>query len=262
MRRVTAWWRLALAAGAALVALLCVPALGLVGQVGRLRFQRSFFVVLAAALGVRVAAVGGDDLAGRVEPRPGQGALLVSNHVSWLDVVAVNTVAPVRCLAKAEIAGWPVIGPLASAAGTVFVDRAALSRLPGTVFELSRALREGWLVAVFGEGTTRCGKQVGRFHNAPFQAALEADAVVRPVTVRYRLAGAGETTHPAMIAGDSLLDCARRIARLSGLIVEVRIGEPIAPSRAGDRRLLAAFAETAVRGTLREARVRVRETSR
>ena len=97
--------------------------------------------------------------------RPGvgrrDGVLVVANHLSWIDVLALAAVAPVRPLAKREVGEWPFIGRLARRAGALFVDRAGLRALPGTVAELAAALRAGDAVAVFPEGTTWCGRRGG-----------------------------------------------------------------------------------------------------
>ncbi|HVV19210.1 MAG TPA: lysophospholipid acyltransferase family protein [Pseudonocardiaceae bacterium] len=180
----------------------------------------------------------------------GRGALVVSNHVSWLDIVVVNAVRPMRSVAKAEIAGWPVVGRLASRAGTVFLDRARLRSLPGTVTELASALRGGALVNVCPEGTTWCGLGLGRFRPALFQAAIDGGVPVRPVVVRYRLTGGAPTTWPAFVGDETLIDSVGRTARLRGLVVEVHVLPEIAPGRARDRFELAGLAETAVRDAL------------
>jgi 1-acyl-sn-glycerol-3-phosphate acyltransferase len=101
---------------------------------------RVVFRAVLLAFGVRLRVRG--DLA----VTRGRGAFVVANHVSWLDIVAVNAVRPMRSVAKKEIGGWPVLGRLTAAAGTVFVDRERLRALPGTVFELATALRGGAVI--------------------------------------------------------------------------------------------------------------------
>ncbi|MFC4004699.1 lysophospholipid acyltransferase family protein [Prauserella oleivorans] len=214
---------------------------------GRQRLVRLVFRGLLAALGVRLVVHGELDGTGR-------GALVVTNHISFLDIIGVNAVRPMRALAKREIAGWPVLGGLVSRAGTVFVDRERLSTLPGTVAELAAALRSGSLVNVTPEGTTWCGLASGRFRPAAFQAAIDGGVPVRPLALRY-LAGGRETTQPAFIGPESLIASLRRVVRLRGLVLEVHVCPEIAPGRAADRRKLAALAEAAVRSALGTAAV-------
>ncbi|MFF3766461.1 lysophospholipid acyltransferase family protein [Streptomyces sp. NPDC001922] len=197
---------------------------------------------LVAALGVRVRITGGD------AERTAAGALVVANHVSWLDIPLIAAARPGRMLAKAEIAHYPVLGRLAARGGTLFVDRARLRALPGTVGEIASVLRTGRTVVAFPEGSTWCGRRHGRFRNAVFQAALDASAPVQPVAVRYRLLDRSPTAVPAFIGEDTLLTSVRRVARSRGLVAELVLLPRIPAGAYPDRRALARAAHTAVRG--------------
>lgn len=209
--------------------------------------MRLIFRSMLRAFGVRLVVHG--DAEFRLA-EAGRGALVVNNHISWLDIVAVNALRPMRALAKREIASWPVLGGLIARGGTIFLDRERLSTLPATMAELAEALRGGSLVNVSPEGTTWCGLASGRFATAAFQAAIDGGVPVRPLALRYRVADGRETTQPAFIGAESLIDSLRRVARLRGLMLEVFVCEEIAPGRAADRRELAALAESAVRSAL------------
>lgn len=111
--------------------------------------------------------------------------MLVANHVSWLDIYAINAVLPVRFVAKSEIRSWPVIGWLSANTGTLFIRRAQRRdtfRIGGEIVE---AMQGGDVVAVFPEGTTSDGSQVLRFHSSLLQPALQAEARVHPAALRY-----------------------------------------------------------------------------
>ncbi|MBK1786101.1 lysophospholipid acyltransferase family protein [Prauserella cavernicola] len=233
--------RLCAAIGVVFAALLIAPLL--VVLPGRQRVVRLVFRGVLAAFGVRLVVHGSLDGEGR-------GALVVNNHVSWLDIVGVSAVRPMRALAKKEIASWPVLGGLVSRSGNIFLDRERLSTLPSTVAELAESLRAGSLVNVTPEGTTWCGRASGRFRPAAFQAAIDGGVPVRPVALRYRLADGRETTLPAFIGPESLIASLSRVARLRGLVLEVFVCPEIAPGRAADRRELAALAEAAVHSAL------------
>ncbi|MBB3665844.1 1-acyl-sn-glycerol-3-phosphate acyltransferase [Prauserella sediminis] len=229
--------------GAALVVtagLLLVPVLAI--PPCRDRVVRGVFRGLLAALGIRLVVHGELDGSGR-------GALVVSNHISFADILGLNATRPMRALAKREIASWPVLGTLASRAGTVFLDRERLSALPAAVDALATALRSGALITVNPEGTTWCGSASGRFRPALFQAAIDAGVPVRPVAVRY-LAGGRETTRPAFIGPESLIASLRRTVAIPDLTLELTVCPEIAPGRAGDRRELAALADAAVASAL------------
>lgn len=236
--------RLAAAITVLLTALASAPLLSVAGRDGRNRLVRTVFRGLLRAFGVRLVVHG--SLAGT----PGRGALVAHNHVSWLDTVAVNAVRPMRALAKKDIAGWPVLGGLVTAAGSVYVDRERLRTLPATVAELAEVMRGGGLVDVCAEGTTWCGEGPGPFVAAPFQAAVDAGVPVVPVALRYRTADGRETAAPAFVGSDTILDSVRRVAALRGLVVEVRVLPEIAPGTAAGRRELAALAEASVRSAL------------
>ncbi|MFE3499238.1 lysophospholipid acyltransferase family protein [Kitasatospora sp. NPDC059160] len=181
------------------------------------------------------------------------GALVVANHVSWLDIPLLAAGRPGRSLAKTEVRRWPVLGPLVAWGGTVFLDRDRLRTLPDTVAAVTEVLRSGHPVIVFPEGSTWCGRESGRFRPALFQAAVEAGAFVQPVTIRYRLADGRPTSAPAFIGDDGLLTSLARVVAVRGLVAEVTFLPPIPPpgpqpTRAGARRELARAAQAAVEG--------------
>ncbi|TNH31503.1 1-acyl-sn-glycerol-3-phosphate acyltransferase [Micromonospora orduensis] len=199
----------------------------------------------ARAFGVRLV------VRGRL---PRRRALLVANHVSWLDILAVLAVAPTRMVAKREVRSWPVVGVLAAAAGTVFVDRSRPRELPATVRRLADALRAGRSVAVFPEGTTWCAgegaddcRPGGGFRPAMFQAAIDSGSPVVPLRLGYRCEATGSsTTAAAFLGADTLLRSVARVVAARDLVVSVTIAAALHPARDADRRLLARAAESAV----------------
>ncbi|TDC59496.1 1-acyl-sn-glycerol-3-phosphate acyltransferase [Micromonospora sp. KC207] len=205
----------------------------------------------ARAFGVRLV------VRGRLPRRP---ALVVANHASWLDVLALLAVAPARVLAKREVRAWPLVGPLAAAAGTLFVDRARPRALPATVHRVAAALRAGHPVAVFPEGTTWCGAALGcrpggGFRPAVFQAAVDAGAPVVPVRIGYGLTAAAAsaaatagvpTTAGAFLGAETLGRSLWRVLATRGLTVTVTATAALHPGRDADRRRLARIAESAV----------------
>ena len=190
---------------------------------------------ILAALGVRLVWRG---------PAPRPGSLLVANHVSWLDILVLWAVAPVRLVAKGEVGAWPGIGVLAGLSGAIFIDRSRPKQLPRTVAEVTAALRSGRTVAAFPEGTTSCGVNQGRFRPALFQAAIDAGAPVVPATLRY------DSTAAAFIGEDTLWASVRRVAALRSLTVTLVTAPALRPAGGADRRLLAraAQASTGVSG--------------
>ncbi|GDY31882.1 lysophospholipid acyltransferase family protein [Gandjariella thermophila] len=235
-------FRLAALAAALLAGLL----IGLVVPVlpGRARQAavRGWFGAILRATGARLRVHAPDGVAG-FGAVPGRGLLVTCNHVSWLDIVALNAVQPLRMVAKREIRSWPVIGPLASRAGTLYLDRERLSALPDAVAALTEALRSGSTVGVFPEGTTWCGLAAGRYRPAAFQAALDAGVPVRPVVLRYRRSDGTPTTGAAFVGDATLWSSVRRTVGLRRLVVELHVLDEITAS--ADRRALAAATQSA-----------------
>jgi 1-acyl-sn-glycerol-3-phosphate acyltransferase len=243
----------------------CLPAQG--ERVGALRFAtrlaRLVLVLAAAVVGVpllrgrarqrwlRACAGGalraaGVRLAVTGRPRPG-GALVVANHLSWIDVLALYATGPVRMQAKSEVATWPVIGRLAARTGALFVDRAGLRALPRTVARTADALRAGAVVGVFPEGTTWCGAAAGPFRRAAFQAAIDARVPVRPVAFVLRLPDGTPTRAGAFVGDQTLWDSLTRVLRLPRLNCAMTLLPDLDPAGV-DRRALARAAAAAVSG--------------
>ncbi|GAA4956580.1 lysophospholipid acyltransferase family protein [Actinoplanes utahensis] len=214
-----------------MTALAGVLLLGLLAAVLHSGALRVMARAIIAVLGVKVVWRG---------PAPRPGSLLVANHVSWLDVVALAAVTPVRLVAKHDVRAWPALGGAARRAGTIFIDRTRPSTLPGTVREVAAALRAGRSVAVFPEGTTFCGPESGRFRPALFQAAIDAGAPVVPVSVSY------DSTEACFVGEDTLGASVVRVARIRGLTLTLVAAPALRPDTGADRRVLARAAQSSL----------------
>jgi 1-acyl-sn-glycerol-3-phosphate acyltransferase len=147
--------------------------------------------------------------------------LIVGNHVSWLDIWVVNSVVPVRFVAKSDIRRWPVVGFLVSGAGTIFIERQKRHDTMRTNRAIVLALTRGEHVAVFPEGTTTDGTELKPFHASLFQPALGAGARVVVMTLRY-VRGDGSVNLDASYAGArSLWESIRLILAQRRLRAEV-----------------------------------------
>ncbi|MGQ0573136.1 MAG: lysophospholipid acyltransferase family protein [Pseudonocardia sp.] len=172
------------------------------------------------------------------------GSLLVANHLSWIDVVALASVVPMRMLAKREVRSWPLVGALAARCGAVFLDRASLRALPATVAATADVLRIGGTVGVFPEGTTWCGAAAGPFRPAVFQAALDAGAAVAPVALVLRGPDGRPAPEAAFVGEQTLGEALLRGLRLRRITCEITVLPALAPR--GDRRSMAAAAAAAI----------------
>jgi 1-acyl-sn-glycerol-3-phosphate acyltransferase len=111
--------------------------------------------------------------------------LIVSNHVSWIDICILNTVLPLRFVAKSDVRRWPLVGFLVSRVGTIFIERRNPLDTVRTNRAIEEALTRGEHVAIFPEGTSTDGTELKPFHASLFQPGLGAVARVVAVAVRY-----------------------------------------------------------------------------
>jgi 1-acyl-sn-glycerol-3-phosphate acyltransferase len=176
----------------------------------------------------------------RISGIPHSGAaLIVSNHVSWLDVAAIHAAAPqARFVAKADVLAWPLLGGLIRGAGTLFIERERKRDALRVVHAMAQALQDGDAVAVFPEGTTGPGPQPLPFHANLLQAAIATATPVQPVVLRF--SDAAQRFSPAVeyLGETSLLQSIWRVASARGLEAHVDL-LPAVASAAADRRALA-----------------------
>jgi 1-acyl-sn-glycerol-3-phosphate acyltransferase len=165
--------------------------------------------------------------------------LLVSNHVSWLDIFAVFAVFPSLFVAKSEIRRWPLVGRLVERVGTLFIERGSRRHARSMNERIVAALASGRVVAVCPEGTTTDGRTVKHFHAALLQPAIDAGAAVLPVALRYRNGQGGDTDAAIYIGDMSLVESMWRIARAPALEVELRFAAVIDPQGLRRRELAA-----------------------
>jgi 1-acyl-sn-glycerol-3-phosphate acyltransferase len=224
-------------------ALLLIPVLPLlaVPMPGRSRVQRSCCRLVLRCFGVRVA-LSGDPV------RNLRGVLVVSGHVSWLDVFVIGAVSPGSFVARADLISWPAVGPLARIMKIIPIERESLRRLPGVVGAIADRLRAGRTVVAFPEATTFCGpahQRSGGFYPAMFQAAVDAARPVQPLRLSYRHGDGSPSTVPAFVGDDALLSSMRRLVRERRTVAHVQVAPLQLPGT--DRRELAERCRALVR---------------
>jgi 1-acyl-sn-glycerol-3-phosphate acyltransferase len=137
---------------------------------------------------------------------PASGSmLLVSNHISWLDILVIHAAGHCRFVSKADIKHWPVLGTLTTAAGTLYIERESRRDAMRVVHHMSAALRAGDIVAVFPEGTTGNGVDLLPFHANLLQAAISVDAPVQPIALSFIDTTTRQTSQAASYVGDETL---------------------------------------------------------
>jgi 1-acyl-sn-glycerol-3-phosphate acyltransferase len=174
--------------------------------------------------------------------------LLLANHVSWLDILAVHAVHAARFVSKADVRRWPLVGFLVASGGTLFIEREKKRDALRVVHHVAEALRDGATVALFPEGTTGSGPTLLPFHANLLQAALAAGAPVQPVALRFSEPGARFSEAVVYLGETTLLQSLWRIAAADGLAAHVQL-LPALGVEGLDRRALAAE----VRGRIQAA---------
>jgi 1-acyl-sn-glycerol-3-phosphate acyltransferase len=181
----------------------------------------------------------GITLHARGTPRPG-AKLVVSNHVSWLDIAAIHAVIPeAHFVSKADVKQWPLIGRLVAGAGTLFIEREKKRDALRVVHQMAEALQAGDTVAVFPEGTTGDGRTLLPFHANLLHAAVTTATPVQPVVLRFFDAQHTISPLAEFLGETTLAQSAWRFVCARGLNVEVRVLAAQATAHA-DRRALAA----------------------
>lgn len=138
-------------------------------------------------------------------PEAHAGALLVANHISWLDILVMNAGQPARFVSKADVKHWPLLGSLITGAGTLYIERESRRDAMRVVHHVAERLQADDLIAIFPEGTTGDGVALLPFHANLFQAAIAADAPVVPAALSFVHAQTGAPHNAPTYIGDTTL---------------------------------------------------------
>jgi 1-acyl-sn-glycerol-3-phosphate acyltransferase len=220
----------------------------------------NYYRVLIRILGIRVRVVG--------EPVRDRAVLLVSNHVSWADILVIGSIAPVAFISKSEVAKWPLVGVTARLQRTVFVDRSRRQQTGDAIAEIVSRLAGGTSMVLFAEGTSSDGNHVLPFRSALIGAVKEAGArsesgiLIQPMSICYTGINGIPMgrQHRPLIAWYGDLDFMPHIKTLmdrGAVDAVVTYGEPIAADGATDRKAMTKTLESTVR-TLAAATLRGR----
>ncbi len=168
--------------------------------------------------------------------------MLVSNHISWLDIIAIEAVFPATFVGKAEIRRWPLIGWLCTRVGTLYIERTRKSDVHRANHRLAEEMEQGRAVAICPEGTTTFGDELLHFHAGLLEPAVEAHATVQPVALRYLDAGGKPTRAAGYAGGISMLESLKAILAAPNMCVVLAFTRSLA-SAGRTRRELASAAE-------------------
>jgi 1-acyl-sn-glycerol-3-phosphate acyltransferase len=174
----------------------------------------------------------------KVLGRPVQNgpALMVANHISWLDISVIHAARHCRFVSKSDIRDWPLLGTLATGAGTLYIERTSRKDALRMVKDMAEAMKNGDVVAVFPEGTTSDGRDLLPFHANLIQSAILAEAPVQPMSLKFIDARSGEPSFaPCYIGDDTLLGSIWRTLKAPKIIAVVHFGE-LQQAQGRDRR--------------------------
>lgn len=199
--------------------------------------------MLLRLLGVRLTT------RGAVPTAAGEPLVLVSNHISWLDIFVIDALRATRFVAKSEVRGWPLLGWLAARTGTMFIERGRRHAAAAVNRDIAAALAARDTVGLFPEGTTTLGDELRPFHAALFQAAIEIGHPLRPVAIRYRDADGAPSLAATYVGDQSFVESLWAITGERSIAAEATFGEDIATA-GSDRRTVARQAEAVIARSL------------
>ncbi|MDB5840205.1 MAG: plsC [Herminiimonas sp.] len=226
----------------------------LVGAAGREARVRRWSAQLLAICGVRVKV----RMAAGVPPAA--RALIVANHISWLDIFVINSLQPCRFVAKSDIRDWPLVGWLCEKSGTIFIARGRQRDVRRIFKGLVESIHAGERVAFFPEGTTAAQGTVLPFHSNLFEAAIDARVPIQPYALRY-LGSDGEPHEAINFDGDmTFAESMLRVLRVRRFTAELILLSPIGTEGAHRRELAAATREAIVAALRRDPAVDTADT--
>lgn len=224
--------------------LTCALIFPLIDTVGREARIRRWSAKLLAICSVKVEI----SRHGDVQPVP--HALVVANHVSWLDIFVINSLRPCRFVAKSDIRDWPLIGWLCEKAGTIFISRGRVRDVRRIYEGLVASLHAGEPVAFFPEGTTAAQGTLLPFHANLFEAAIEAQVPIQPYAVRY--VDANDNLHAAadFVGNMTFVQSMLTILKSGGMTAQLMALPAIPVDGTPHRRELAAAARQSIADAL------------
>ena len=178
-----------------------------------------------------------------------QRALVVSNHVSWLDIFVINAMQPCRFVAKSDIRDWPVLGYLCAKSGTIFISRGSRRDVRKTFKNLVASIEAGERVAFFPEGTTAPQGTLLPFHANLFEAAIDAQAPIQPLALRYVDASGGLYAGVDYIGDTTFGESMMTILRGPHVVAQILV-LPLISSQGSHRRELAAATHDGIAAAL------------
>ena len=161
-----------------------------------------------------------------VEGKPPARGVVVSNHLSYLDIVILSAAMPCFFVAKAEVDSWPYFGKAARTGGTLFIDRSSIASAEKVSETMSERLKLPAPVLFFPEGTSTDGSSVLRFHSRLFEPAIVAGAPVTAAAIRYEIEDGTPERELCWYGDEAFFPHLVKTLNIAGFSAELRFGEP------------------------------------
>jgi len=171
--------------------------------------------------------------------------MFVANHISWMDIHAINSVIPLRFIAKSEVSNWPIFGYLVRRSGTLFINRSRRKDAARIVQMAAKSLQNGENVGFFPEGTTTEGASILPFKSSIVQAAINAEANIWPIAIRYPLPNGGANTHMAYAGETTMGESMLNMLKQKSAVIELHFLAPM-PALGANRQALTETAFIAI----------------
>jgi len=180
--------------------------------------------------------------------------MFVANHISWIDIHALNSIIPTRFIAKSDIQNWPVFGYLAKKSNVLFISRERRQDAALIVHTTNNSLLNGDTVCLFPEGTTTDGTKIKPFKSSLIQGAIHANATIWPIACRYPHKDGSINTEIAYADETTLIESIQQVLQQKEVVVELHFLGPISTSELTevdkDRRKLTSHIEHLIREKL------------
>jgi 1-acyl-sn-glycerol-3-phosphate acyltransferase len=193
-----------------------------IGKLRKLKLTRWWCKLLLRCFNIQVITHG-------TLPNNPHRTMFVANHVSWADIHALNSLIPLRFIAKTEIKSWPIFGYLVKKSGTIFIDRSTRKDAARIVTIATDALKSGDNLGFFPEGATTEGTHLLPFKSSIVQSAINADATILPVAIRYSLANGGVNIAMAYAGDTGLGESMLNVLKQKNPVVELHFLPSISP---------------------------------
>ncbi len=181
--------------------------------------------------------------------------MFVANHISWIDIHALNSIIPTRFIAKSDIQSWPVFGYLAKKSNVLFISRESRKDAARVVHATNHSLLDGDTLCLFPEGTTTDGTEIKPFKSSIIQGAIHANSVIWPIAFRYTCKDGTINTAIAYAGETTLIESIQQVLQQKQAVVELHFLAPIDTSELTeadkDRRKLTLHIEQLIKDKLK-----------